>query len=338
LTKDLAKITVWVAARNEAKNIIACLAALQNQDYPKSHLQILVGNDHSTDATAALVAAYIKDKPNFQLININQNINQQKGKANVLANLYAHSTGNYFLITDADVIVPPRWCTTMLSYFNSKPQIGHLVGISSISTPTLFGFLQALDWLWALTLLKLASLFGIALTGLGNNSAISRAAYQRVGGYAKIPFSITEDFALFHAVVASGFGFHNAFNSKVFAKTTAMPTIMEFLQQRKRWMVGALQCPWWVQIFLYFQALFPLLLLLIFTLYSGSLAFTLLAIKYLAQILLILPTIFWLKEYRLLPALLLYEFYSWIWGLAMLVFYYLPIQINWKDRLYNTHD
>lgn len=336
--EQLPFVTVWVAARNEQANIINCLQKLQTQDYPIEKLEILIGNDQSTDDTEQLVRHFISDKPQFKLINITKTINGQRGKANVLANLYTHSRGSIFLITDADVSVPGTWVRSMVAYFQKNNDLGHLVGISSISSPGLFGHLQALDWLWALTLLKLASLFRIPLTGLGNNSGCSRAAYEASGGYAAIPFSITEDFALFHAIIQQGFGFHNGFNRQVFAKTTAMLSMKDFLHQRKRWMVGALQCPWWVVLFLYIQALFPIILIVIALIGATPLALSILLAKYFLQIVFLLPTIFILKEYRLIPTLLCYEPYAWLWGFTMVVFYFLPIKIDWKGRMYSTND
>jgi 1,2-diacylglycerol 3-beta-glucosyltransferase len=336
-TQALPKITVWVAARNETDNILTCLQHLAAQNYPSSSMQVLIGNDQSTDDTAQKVLEYIKDKPHFELVNINKTINQQRGKANVLANLYEHSTGAYFLITDADMSLPPSWAASMVNYFMKKPTLGHLVGISGVRSRRWYGYLQSVDWLWALTLLKLASVFNIPLTGLGNNSAISRKAYEATGGYAKIPFSITEDFALFHEVVRQGFDFHNAYSAAVFAQTTAMDNIKSFLHQRKRWMVGALQCPWWVVLFLYTQALFPVIFLLICIGVSVKAALLLAIAKWLAQCALVVPILWRLKQKHLLLWLIPYELYTWCWSFTMLLFYYWPSKIDWKGRYYDTN-
>ena len=115
-----------------------------------------------------------------------------------------------------------------------------------------------------------------------------------------------------------------------------MVNLKEFLHQRKRWMVGAMQCPWWVVTFLYLQALFPFILLVIGILFTVKIALLILALKITFQILFILPTIIVLKEYHLIPFLLPYEVYAWAWGFTMVVFYFLPIDIDWKGRKYNS--
>lgn len=334
MTNIYSKVTIWIAARNEENNIINCLQSIEKLNYPIESLQILIGNDQSTDNTELLVKDFIFQKPYFQLIDIQKVINYQRGKANVLANLYEYSSGEYFLICDADVTVNPEWVNGMIANFKKESNIGHQVGITSIKGSSIWHHFQSIDWLHALTLLKIAAELKIPLTGLGNNSAVTRKAYEATGGYAKIPFSITEDFALFHEVVKKGFGFKNTINQEVFNQTLPMTTLKEFLHQRKRWMVGALQCPWWVVFLLFFQALFLPILLLVGVFYSWKIAGILWVIKWLNQTVTVLPTIIKLKEFHLLRYLFLYEFYANWWQMTMIFFYYSPVKVDWKGRIY----
>ncbi|MES2517312.1 MAG: glycosyltransferase [Bacteroidota bacterium] len=328
------KITIWIAARNEEDNIINCLQSIENLDYPIESMQVLIGNDSSEDKTKSLVLAFIRDKIQFQLIDIQKIINSQRGKANVLANLYEYSTGKYFLICDADVTVNPNWVKGMIANFENDVKIGHQVGITSIKGTQLWHHFQSIDWLHALTLLKIAADLKIPLTGLGNNSAVTREAYEATGGYAKIPFSITEDFALFHEVVKEGFGFKNTINKAVFNQTLPMFTLKEFLHQRKRWMVGALQCPWWVVFLLFFQALLLPILGIIGLCFSWKIAGILWLLKWSNQTLTVLPTIFKLKQFHLIRYLFLYELYANWWQMTMIFFYYSPVKVDWKGRIY----
>ena len=328
------KITIWIAARNEEDNIINCLRSIEKLNYPIESLQVSIGNDNSEDKTESLVKQFIKDKLYFQLIDIQKVINHQRGKANVLANLYEYSTGKYFLICDADVTVNPDWVKGMIANFEKDSNVGHQVGITSIRGSLIWHHFQSIDWLHALTLLKIAADLKIPLTGLGNNSAVTRKGYEATGGYAKIPFSITEDFALFHEVVKKDFGFKNSINREVFNQTLPMVTLKEFLHQRKRWMVGALQCPWWVVLLLFFQALFLPILLIIGIFFSWKIAGILWVLKWANQTITVLPTIIKLKEFHLLRHLFLYEFYANWWQMTMIFFYYSPVKVDWKGRIY----
>ena len=328
------KITIWIAARNEEDNILNCLQSIDKLNYPKDYLQILIGDDQSEDDTKSVVENFIKDKNEFQLIDIHKVINNQRGKANVLANLYEYSTGEYFLICDADVTVNPEWVNGMIAHFENDANIGHQVGITAIKSTNIWHHFQSIDWLHALTLLKIAADLKIPLTGLGNNSAITRKAYEATGGYAKIPFSITEDFALFHEVAKKGYGFKNTINRQVFNQTLPMSSLKEFLHQRKRWMVGALQCPWWIVALLFLQALFLPILLMIGFVFSWKVAGIIWLFKWLNQTLTVLPTIIKLKQFSLIRYLFLYEFYANCWQLTMIIFYYSPVKVDWKGRIY----
>ncbi|MBC7317136.1 MAG: glycosyltransferase, partial [Chloroflexi bacterium] len=53
LPADRPLVSVLIPARNEARNIGACLESLVAQDYP--NLEILVLDDDSSDATASIV-------------------------------------------------------------------------------------------------------------------------------------------------------------------------------------------------------------------------------------------------------------------------------------------
>lgn len=327
-------VSIWIAARNEENNILNCLTSIEKLNYPKEFLQVLIGNDHSTDSTKVIVEEFINKKKYFQLIDIQQVINNQRGKANVLAKLYEHSTGEYFLICDADVTVNPNWVKGMITNFEKDSTMGHQVGVTTIKGSSIWHIFQSIDWVHALTLLKIAADLRIPLTGLGNNSAVTRQAYEATGGYAKIPFSITEDFALFHEVVKKGFGFKNSINQEVFNQTLPITTLKEFLHQRKRWMVGALQCPWWIVGLLFMQALFLPILIFVGFLFSWKVAGILWFIKWLNQTLTILPTLIKLKEFQLIKYLFLYEFYANWWQMTMIIFYYSPVKVNWKGRIY----
>lgn len=328
-------VTIWIAARNEEENIIECLASIDATKFPKNQLQVLIGDDQSTDQTARLVAEYIQDKPYFELISIHKTINNQRGKANVLANLYEYSKGKYFLITDADVKVNPNWIAGMIEGFQNNPKLGHQVGVTAVRGKSLWHQYQSIDWLHALTLLRTAAFINLPLTGLGNNSGMTRKAYEATGGYAKIPFSITEDFALFHEVVKQGFSFRNSINQQVFAETLPMTSLKEFLHQRKRWMVGALQCPWWIVFLLYCQALFLPILVAVACLHSWKIALGIWGIKWLGQTLTVLPTIVKLKQFHLIRHLLSYELYANWWQITMVIFYAIPVKIDWKGRIYS---
>ena len=57
-----------------------------------------------------------------------------------------------------------------------------------------------LDWLDLQGIAAASMAFHSPVAAVGNNMAFRRSAYDAIGGYRKLPFSITEDFTLFLAL------------------------------------------------------------------------------------------------------------------------------------------
>ncbi|ADB38257.1 glycosyl transferase family 2 [Spirosoma linguale DSM 74] len=325
-------ISILIAARNEEHAILTCLEAVNRLNYPTDQLEVLIGNDQSTDQTATLVAGFIQDKPAFQLMDIRESVSGLRGKANVLAQLANQARGQLFFFTDADTQVPPDWLIAMGHSFQKRT--GIVTGVTLPEGPNLFHKLQTVDWLYNLTLTHLVSSMGLPVTAMGNNMAVSREGYHAVGGYESLPFSVVEDYALFRAVVAKGYGFANLLNADVLARTRAVDTLDGFLHQRKRWMRGASQLPIWMVGSLYVQYLAaPLFLLL--GLFSPTLAIGLYIARLFVQTTIISFGLSRLRQSDLWPYALLFEVYQLVIGPLAVLFYLMPTKIEWKGRTYN---
>jgi len=62
------KVSVVIAMRNEESEIKRLIAALKKQIYPTDALEFILVNDHSTDATLALLGQATMD--NLQIVNM----------------------------------------------------------------------------------------------------------------------------------------------------------------------------------------------------------------------------------------------------------------------------
>ena len=325
-------VSILVAARNEENNILECLKAIDQLSYPVHRLEILVGNDQSDDSTAELVQEFIHGKPHFRLYNITQPLSHQRGKANVLAQLASGAKGDYLFFTDADTRVPSGWIEAMLA--ECPPSTGIVTGVTLVAGSRLFDRMQALDWLNALGLIKIASDWQIPLTAMGNNMLVSRPAYLATGGYESLPFSLAEDWQLFQAIVANGFGFRNLLQTNVVAFTKPTTTLTDWLHQRKRWMQGAMQLPWYIIGALWSQALLaPAIVALAF--FFPTLALVIFAVKVIIHTTFTAKLLYRLKQPTLLRYLPVYQLYAPLASLALIVFYLLPVKVAWKGRKFS---
>jgi len=335
MSSDLAHqplISILIAARNEEQNILSCLQAIDQLHYPAEKLEVWIGDDQSADKTALIVHNFIQNRSNFHLKSITTLLGTARGKANVLAHLAHEAKGAFFCITDADVQVPPTWLNGLLSAY--QEQVGMITGVTLVEGKGLFAKFQALDWLNALSLIKLASDVGKPVTAMGNNMMVSKAAYFSTGGYEKIPFSVTEDFELFRGIQAKGWISKQLLTTDVLAITPPVSDLISLLQQRKRWMKGAVQVPWYILLALAAQVVFyPILLYLLIVFPIAGIAIW--STKILLQSAWTIYHLFQLKRTSLLPYVFIYEAYFMLLSLSSVLFYLLPIPVKWKGRIYH---
>ena len=259
LPQPLPRVSILIAARDEAAALPRCLASLRALRYPAALLEVLVGDDGSTDGTAAVAKAAMQDfGGQFRVVPIADAWGLARGKANVLAQLARLATTDYFFITDADISLPITWITGLLAHAGAG--VGTVTGITAVGGPRWFHQLQGIDWLLSLSMVQVVSDLGRPVTAMGNNMLVTRAAYEATGGYEALPFSVTEDFALFRAVLAAGFGFRQVFQADIRADSLPVPTWAALLRQRQRWLRGVAGLPLRLRLeLLFFSGFWPAL-------------------------------------------------------------------------------
>ncbi|MEJ8803366.1 glycosyltransferase [Pontibacter sp. H249] len=330
--KQLPHISILIAARNEEHTITRCLTAINALNYPKDKIEVLIGNDGSTDRTLEAIEAFIHDKPNYTCITITETIGQLKGKQNVLAQLSRMATSDFFFYTDADIAVPPTWLKGMLSAL--KEGVGVVTGITTTQEHNLFARLQALDWLYALGLMQVVSDLNLPVTAMGNNMLLRRKAYDDVGGFESIAFSITEDIAIFNKILEKGWSYRNVYSSEVLALSTPAIGFNQFIHQRKRWMKGSMHLPvYMVIILILHSAYYPVLLPFGFHT-SAGVVFAVFIVKLLMQSLYLHVCLRRLGRSAAWWEYFIFEIYLVITSIVLLVFYYLPVKTIWKGREY----
>ncbi|WP_277226922.1 glycosyltransferase [Hymenobacter sp. YC55] len=333
LPVPLPRVSILIAARNEEAAIARCLTAIRQLDYPAHLLEVLLGDDASTDATSAVATQTMRGfAGSFRILPIQETLGLARGKANVLAHLTRAATTDFFFITDADIAVPRTWVQGLLAH--TAPGVGTVTGLTLVDGPRLFDKLQGLDWLMSLGLVQVVSDQGRPVTAMGNNMLVTRAAYEATGGYENLPFSVTEDYELFRATIRLGFGYRILFRPEVLATSLPMRTLANLLHQRRRWMRGAESLPRWLRIGLLYHAGFYPALLLLAWVAGPTVAGWVLVVKMLLQGM--LAYFSFKRAGRRAPLWLmpLFELYSFTLTFTLTAFRLLPIAFNWKGRRY----
>ena len=243
----LPKVSILVAARNEESQIPRLLQSLARLDYPSDLLEILIGDDESEDLTAKIVEKWASEGENRRLISIGadqKKLAKKNGKANALGILSRYATGEIYFFTDADCEVPENWIKEGINCFDEET--GIVIGITQVRSRDLFDKMQEIDWWNTLGIVKVVTDLNLPTTGLGNNMVISKAAYDRCGGFEKIPYSLTEDLEISKSIHKLGYKIRHQVSKDFLVKTKPEVGLNALLKQRKRWMSGAmtLSIPW----------------------------------------------------------------------------------------------
>ena len=326
------EISILIAARNEEHNIRQCLESLLKLDYPKDKIHIICGNDQSSDNTGSILAEYAALHPHITAIEIQEDNSGLKAKARVMAQLETFAKGEFYLITDADIRVKPEWAKFLV---RSMPaETGVCSGTTVVQGEGLWNKMQEMDWAYFMGMLNIISYNGVPATAVGNNMIVRASAYHQVGGYRGIRFSITEDYKLYSEICKKGWNWNNIMQKEVTAYSAPVLGVETLLHQRKRWLSGGRELPWywWVLfgIFGLYYFLVPALVIL-----APAVGLTLWIAKWILQSILIRGI------YRLIDEpgpdvmnLISYEFFIMANTVLTAIFSLLPMKTNWKNRHY----
>ncbi len=196
--KSAPRVSVLVPARNEEKNIGACLESLRQQNY--SDWEILVLNDNSTDATAALIRQFSARERRVKLIDGAPLPAGWLGKNWACHQLSEQATGEIFIFTDADNRYAPNAISHTVGWMQ-KYNLSLLTAFchqrtatlpEKLAVPVVNMFVYSYLPLWLTYYGKEASL----AAANGQWLAFTRAAYEKIGGHRAVRHHVVEDVEL----------------------------------------------------------------------------------------------------------------------------------------------
>lgn len=334
LSSDLPFVSILVAARNEEIDLPDLLRSFEHLEYPADRVQFLFADDQSTDGTTEILEDWCLENLNRIFLTIEPSqtaLYNKNGKANALAILGEKATGEYYFFTDADCQVNPNWILEGVSSFSEN--VGMVIGITQVKARSLLEKFQEIDWWLTLGFVKVATDLNIQTTGLGNNMVISKDAYQQSGGFKNLPFCLTEDLEISRSIQRLGFKIAHQVSSGMLARTIPETGFLNLMDQRKRWMNGAMTLPvYWKLIlalqFGYFVGLIGLLFLNPVAGIILGLMKALLQAIFLAGIANKVDVkISWLT-------LLVFDFYNLNTTVLTILYYFWPSKTKWKSRIY----
>lgn len=232
-------VSVVVPARNEEANIEHCVRSLMANTYPHSRYEVVIVNDRSTDRTGEILSALQAEFPNLIVHNTlddRSNSNLQ-GKPRAVHQGIMRSEGEIILMTDADCVVAPTWIREIAERY-ANPRVGLVAAFTVVSGNRFFDTLQMLEWTINNTMASAGVGLKHPLGCFGNNLSVRRSVYEALGGYERIPFSVTEDLALLQAVHEAGWETRYLCSAASKIETMPCPDLAAFTKQHHRWING----------------------------------------------------------------------------------------------------
>jgi cellulose synthase/poly-beta-1,6-N-acetylglucosamine synthase-like glycosyltransferase len=233
------RISVIVAARNEAENIERCVQSILSQRYPRHLFELIIVDDHSTDNTVELVCAIASE--NLKLISLNDFLSEGElvisYKKKALALGIAQSRGSLIVTTDADCWMGNQWLDCLAAIYEKEGPEMIVAPVKFSSDASLLQQFQSLDFMTMQGITVATVRLGLGIMCNGANLAFSRRAYDAVGGYEGINHLVSGDDYLLQLKIKKQFpkGVHYLKSPMAIVSTLPQSTWSNFIQQRIRW-------------------------------------------------------------------------------------------------------
>jgi glycosyltransferase involved in cell wall biosynthesis len=232
-------ISVIIPARNEANNIGACLQSVCSQSLPAHLFEIIVADDFSEDATAAIVRSC--KAPNLQLLSLADLLpaghQENAYKKRAIEAGIAAARGQLIVTTDADCIASPHWLSSIAAFYQRRQPAFIAAPVLVTNGNAYVEIFQSLDFL-TLQGITGASVYKKFHTMCnGANLAYERSVFYEVNGFAGIDHIASgDDMLLMHKI-------YERYPGRVFylksraaiVHTAPVHNWKDFFRQRIRW-------------------------------------------------------------------------------------------------------
>ena len=205
-TNRTPRVSVLVPARNEERNIEACVTSLLEQDYPD--FEVIVLDDHSTDNTLSILARVASQDNHLQIMEGRPLPNGWLGKHWACHQLDRAATGELILFVDADTRHTPDMLLDSVSALLAEradlvtafPREEVVTWGERLLVPVIgFGIFTFIP----IRLVQRLRLAALSVT-IGQFMLFRRAAYDAVGGYEAVRVEIVDDMVLGRRIISSG--------------------------------------------------------------------------------------------------------------------------------------
>ena len=124
------KISIIVAARNEAIHLPHLLPILLNQNYPRDRYEVVIANDRSNDKTEHILEDFQKKYNNLKIAHVVKEKRHFIGKKNAINEAIKISSNPILALTDADCLPTKNWLKEVNKHFTEN--VDYVAGYSPL--------------------------------------------------------------------------------------------------------------------------------------------------------------------------------------------------------------
>lgn len=234
------KFSIIIPARDEEKNITGCINSILAQNFPLSLFEIIIINDHSTDATEEIIRSFQKDHTNLRLLNLADHIdgkqlNAYKKKAIEFA--ISQSNGDWIVTTDADCSMGADWLLMYDAFIQQNNPVFVAAPVMFTTDGSFLDTFQLLDFISLQGITAAAVSAGHHTMCNGANIAYRKDVFYEAGQFRGIDDVASGDDMLLMYKIKQKYPAQMGylFTREAIVLTEPMKDWKSFLNQRIRW-------------------------------------------------------------------------------------------------------
>lgn len=225
-------VTIAVPCYNEMLTLSRTVESLENLDYPKDKLTIMLIDDGSTDKTWELMQTFASHT-NIQVFH-----KENGGKHTALNLALSKTNSEFFSCLDADSFAHPLSLLRIMKYYQEHPEIMAVVPSIIVYEPkNILQKAQQVEYDQAVYNKKMLGLSGGIHVTPGPLSVFKKKVFDDLGPYRKAHNTEDQEIAL--RMQMHGYQIDHCPEACVYTMTP--PTVYKLYRQRLRWVYGFLK-------------------------------------------------------------------------------------------------
>ena len=221
-------VSIIVPCKNEQENIMKLITCLAQQSY--QNFELIIVNDHSTDATLNYIRRAKKDFSNILVIDA-----EGHGKKNALKEGIIKAKSNLIITIDADCMPSYHWIEAIANFYKRFPCDLIICPLGLSDKDNLFSRVQALEFTSLVGSAAGAAGAGMPILCNGANLAFTKEVWLKSHKDLHDEEQSGDDIFLLESIKKSGGKIRFIKSEAAFVKTKPPKNISEFIQQRRRW-------------------------------------------------------------------------------------------------------